>query len=129
MKSAKKTILIIEDSQVQALATQLLLENQGANVLRAANGLAGLKMACQTLPDVILLDFEMPGINGFEVCRLLRAETCTAEIPIILCTTHPDQEAFRQSLAGGVINFIPKDVFYTAVLLGTLREMKIIASE
>ena len=126
MKHSNKTILIVEDSPVQALALQLLLQNHGANILRAASGEMALEMACQNLPDVILLDIELPGINGLEVCRLLREDARTLEIPVILFTTHDDQETLRKSFAGGAIEFIPKDIFYTIVLPKTLEQMQIL---
>ena len=126
MNPSKKTILIVEDSPVQALALQMMLQNHGANILRAASGDVVLEMACQNLPDVILLDVELPGMNGLEVCRLLREDALTREIPIILFTTHEDQETLRKSFAGGSIDFIPKDAFYPIVLPKTLREMQII---
>jgi CheY-like chemotaxis protein len=129
MKDAKKTILIVEDSPVQALAVLKLLENRGVSILCAANGEAGIEMARQNMPELILLDVEMPGINGLEVCRRLRDDTGTAKIPIILFTTHTDQETIREGMVGGAIDFIPKDGFYEAVLLETLREMKLFESE
>jgi CheY-like chemotaxis protein len=126
MNHSKKTILIVEDSPVQALALQMMLQNHGANILRAASGDVVLEMASQNLPDVILLDIELPGINGLEVCRLLREDALTREIPIILFTTHEDQEALRKSFAGGTVDFIPKDAFYPIVLPKTLQAMQII---
>jgi CheY-like chemotaxis protein len=126
MNNLKKTILIIEDSPVQALAAQMLLEHEGANVLRAATGDEGLRLARQTRPDLILLDIQLPGINGFEVCRQLRDDIHTFNIPIILLTVHNDQEVLRKGFAGGTVDYIPKDGFHKTVLLETLREMKII---
>jgi CheY-like chemotaxis protein len=126
MKHIRKTILIVEDSPVQALALQMMLQNHGANILHATRGDMVLEMACRTLPDAILLDVELPGVNGLEVCRLLRDDLRTLEIPIILFTTYDDQETVRKSFAGGPIEFIPKDIFYPIVLPKTLQEMQII---
>lgn len=126
MTDSKKTILIVEDSIVQALAVQLLLEQCGVNVLRTTSGEQGLSLVRQAKPDLILLDIQLPGIDGFQFCRLLRADVNTLNIPIILCTVHGDQEMFRKGFAGGTIDFIPKDAFYTSVLLETLKQMGII---
>jgi len=128
MKATQKTILIVEDSGVQALAMKLMLENRGANVLCAASGETGLEIARKTLPDVILLDIELPGINGLEVCRLLRADARTTKIPVILCTTHVNMEANGKGLGGGPVTFLPKDALFKTVLLDALYEMKIIES-
>jgi CheY-like chemotaxis protein len=126
MADSKKTILIVEDSPVQALAALKLLESQGLNILCAANGEAGLEMARQSLPEVILLDVQMPGIDGLEVCRRLQADARTVSIPIILLTTHTDLDTLREGFEDGAIDFIPKDAFYETVLLATLRQLEII---
>lgn len=125
MRDSKKTILIVEDSPVQTLAVLKLLEDRGVNILCAANGKAGVELARQTLPEAILLDVEMPGISGLEACRLLRDDTGTAKIPIILFTSHTDLETLREGLLGGAIDFIPKDAFCETVLLETLRQLHI----
>jgi CheY-like chemotaxis protein len=126
MNNSKKTILIVEDSPVQALAVLKLLENRGVNVLCAANGETGVAMARQTLPEAIVLDVEMPGMNGLEVCRLLRDDTRTVKIPVILFTTHTDLETLREGFVGGAVDFIPKDAFCETVLLETLRQLQIL---
>ena len=123
----KKTILIVEDNIVQALAVQLLLEQRGVNIVRANTGEQGLSLVRETRPDLILLDVQLPGINGYQFCRLLREDTSTRSIPIILFTVYDDQEVLRKSFdGGGTIDFIPKDAFYTSVLLETLQQMEII---
>lgn len=126
MKDDRKTLLIVEDSPVQALALLKLLENEPLNILCAANGEAGLEMARQNLPAVILMDVQMPGIDGLEVCRLLQTDTATARIPIILLTTHDNPETLRQGFEDGAVDFIPKDAFYETILMETLKELKII---
>jgi CheY-like chemotaxis protein len=126
MKNKQKTILVIEDSGVQALAMKLMLENCGANVLCAASGETGLEIARRSLPDVILLDIELPGINGLETCRLLRADERTFQIPVILCTTHVNMVSNWKGLAVGPTTFLPKDALFKTVLPEKLREMKII---
>ncbi len=77
MDNPKKTILVIEDSPVQALALLKMFENRNVNILCASNGEAGLEMAYQALPDLVLLDVQMPGINGIEVCHQLRDDPRT----------------------------------------------------
>ncbi len=122
----RKTILIVEDSPVQALALLRLLEMQGVKIVCAANGEAGIEMAHQVTPEVILLDVQMPGIDGLEVCRRLRDDSSTHRIPIILLTAHTTPEIVRDGFLGGAIDFIPKDAFYEKVLLETLLQLNII---
>ena len=127
MKKTKKA-LIVEDSPTQAMRVQSLLEGAGLRVIVAHNGKAGIQLARQLIPEVIILDLEMPELNGFQVCEQLKQIETTAEIPIILFTRHDDREAVLLGLQVGAIEFIPKDAFAGAVLLETLRQMEIIES-
>jgi CheY-like chemotaxis protein len=129
MKDEKKTILIVEDSPVQALAVLKLLENRGLNILCAANGEAGLEMARKNLPEIILMDVQMPGIDGLEVCRQLQADAQTNHIPVILLTSRIDLETIRIGFTDGAVDFIPKDAFYETILIETLIQLKIIESK
>ena len=126
MTDKKKTILIVEDSPVQALSASQLLEDKGLHAICAANGETGLDMARQNLPDAILLDIQMPGMDGLEVCRRLQADPKTSGIPIILLTSQDNPETLRQGFDGGAVDFIPKDAFYGTILVETLRQLKII---
>jgi DNA-binding response OmpR family regulator len=124
----KKVILLVEDSITQALHLQTLLEREGVDVIWARDGEAGVKMALQWLPDLVVLDVQMPGINGFQVCRQLKEMHQTADIPVIMLTRHDEAEAVLMGLQAGAIDYIPKDAFASAVLLETLRQMGLIAS-
>lgn len=121
-----KNVLLVEDSPTQALGTKSMLEECGLNVVCAINGLMGLRLAYQMAPDVIILDVQMPDINGFEVCQELKSDPETEKIPIIMLTRQDTPEAFRQGIEVGAIDFIPKDAFAMAVLRETLRQMGII---
>lgn len=123
---AKKKILVVEDSPTQALHMQTLLEQEGLEVLLAHDGQTGLQIAQDLLPDLIVLDVQMPGLNGFQVCRQLKDMEVTTEIPIIMFTRHDDQEAVVLGLQTGAVDYIPKDAFADAVLLETLRQMRFI---
>jgi CheY-like chemotaxis protein len=126
-RKTNKTILVIEDSLTQALCLQTLLEQEGLSVLLAYDGQVGLQMARQSHPDAIVLDLEMPLMNGLQVCQQLQNTRDTADIPIIMLTRHDDHEAVALGLQLGVIEYIPKDAFADAVLLETLRQMGLIA--
>lgn len=122
----KKKILVVEDSPTQALHMQTLLEQEGLAVLLAPDGQAGLEMARRFCPDLIVLDVQMPGMNGFQVCRQLKSNPATEDIPIIMFTRHDEQEAVVLGLQTGAVDYIPKDAFADAVLLETLRQMDLI---
>jgi DNA-binding response OmpR family regulator len=118
-----KTILIVEDSATQALHLQALLEEAGLQVIWAQNGQAGVKMARQAQPDLVVLDVQLPDMNGFQVCQDLKSRNDTRHIPVIMFTRHDDPEAVVLGLQSGVVDYIPKDAFADAVLIETLRQM------
>ena len=86
MAENQKTILIVEDSPVQATAIGHLLLGNGARVLYAPDGRAGVYIAQRYQPDAIILDLEMPRMNGLEACQRLRASPRTADIPVLMLT-------------------------------------------
>lgn len=120
-----KTILVIEDSPTQALHLQALLEEEGFRVILARDGKAGLQMAQKARPDVVVLDLEMAGMNGFQVCRRLKNMRRTASIPVIMFTRHDDPEVMTLGIQIGAVDYIPKDTFAETTLLKTLREMEL----
>ncbi len=126
MTNAKKTVLIIEDSPTQVLSLRLLLEAQGVNVIDTHYGERGVEMAKEYVPDAIVLDIEMPGMNGFEVSAQLSKDPETTHIPIIMLTAQDNAHALRKGLILGAVDFIPKDVFADAVLSETLYQLGII---
>jgi len=124
----RKTVLIIEDSPTQALSLRSLLEDEGLNVLHAPSGRFGVEIAHDQLPDAIVLDIEMPGMNGYEVSVQLSNEPDTSHIPIIMLTRHDSLNMAQKGMILGAIDFIPKDVFADIVLLETLRQLDIVDS-
>lgn len=121
-----KTVLIVEDSPAQALVLQQVLEQEGLQVLWAPDGRIGVAMAQQQMPDAIVLDIEMPEMNGFEVCRRLKENIRTSKIPIVMLTVRSDPAALMQGIDLGAIDFIPKDAFSESVLIETLRQLRIL---
>ncbi len=128
-KPGEKLALVVEDSPTQSLHVQDLLERYGLSCMLATNGQPGLYLAESLMPDVVILDLEMPYIDGFQVCRELKADPNTANIPVIMMTRHDGKISMEQGLEVGAVDFIPKDVFADAVLLETLKQMKIITQK
>jgi CheY-like chemotaxis protein len=122
----KKYILLVEDSSVQAMVNRYLLENKGVEILWAKNGREGIEMADRFLPKAIILDVQMPDLNGYDVCRLLKTNPKTSNIPIIIQTAQDFAPDLLSSIELGAIDFIPKDSFSGTVLLATLRELGIL---
>jgi diguanylate cyclase (GGDEF)-like protein len=102
-------LLVVDDqpANIQALYQAFSADHQ---VLMATGGEQALKLAATKLPDLILLDVVMPGMDGHEVCRRLKAEPATRDIPVIFVTAHSDEAAETQGLALGAVDFISKPV-------------------
>jgi DNA-binding response OmpR family regulator len=126
MAELERTILIVEDSPAQAFALELLLREEGLQVLWAPDGRNGVAMAQQHMPDAIVLDVEMPHMDGFEACKHLKEDPKTADIPIVMLTVRDDVATGKRGIDLGAIDFIPKDAFSGPVLLETLRQLHIL---
>lgn len=87
-------ILIVDDSPTETYRFREILERNGHVVLEASNGADGVAMARSELPDLVLMDVVMPGLNGFQATRQLTKGVDTAHIPVVIVTTK-DQETDR----------------------------------
>ena len=115
-------ILIVEDSPTQAQKTGSILKVlYGMQVVIVANGIEALRAAVQHRPDLIILDVNLPGMDGYQVCKRLKRDTNTAHIPVIMLTSSDSSDAALDGLNAGADDYIPKDVFATDALLGTMR--------
>jgi putative two-component system response regulator len=101
-------ILIVDDNATGREALEELLFGQGYELTTAASGPEALQRAAIFLPDLILLDVMMPGMDGFEVCRRLRADTRLAEVPVVMVTALDDQASRLQGLEAGADDFISR---------------------
>ena len=81
--AGKKRILIVDDEPDILRVVIFRLKKSGYEVISAENGVSGLEMARKELPDFILLDIRLPGMDGFEVCRKLKDDPSTANIPVV----------------------------------------------
>ncbi|GIK37743.1 MAG: response regulator [Chloroflexota bacterium] len=119
----RPSILIVEDSPPQALKVKLVLESNGCQVVWADTGWAGVAAAKNQRFDLIVLDVELPDIDGFTVCRNLKAEPELAEVPVVMLTTRDHAEDVLNGLEIGAVDYIPKDAFAEIVLLETIKQM------
>ncbi|MET1077657.1 MAG: EAL domain-containing protein [Pseudomonas sp.] len=101
-------ILIVEDSPTQAVELQFLLEAAGCKVRVAGNGVEALACVAEQRPTVIISDIVMPEMDGYELCRQLKAREQTRSIPVILVTSLADARDVVHGLASGADNFIVK---------------------
>jgi len=104
------TVLIVDDVPDNVAMLHDALDEAGYTVLVALDGESALRRARQALPDVVLLDAVMPGMDGFEVARQLKADTATAAIPIVFMTGLTDTEHLEAALAAGGVDYVTKPV-------------------
>jgi diguanylate cyclase (GGDEF)-like protein len=102
-------LLVVDDQPVniQALYQAFAADHQ---VLMATNGPQALALCASQQPDLVLLDVVMPAMDGHEVCRRLKADPATRDIPVIFVTAHDDEAAETQGLEAGAVDFISKPI-------------------
>jgi diguanylate cyclase (GGDEF)-like protein len=104
----KKKILIIDDSELTLATTKATLVESGYDVVTANNGANGLRMVKVEKPDLVLLDVIMPGMDGFEVCKILREDESNNLMPIVLFTANDNEEDKLVGLEMGADDYIVK---------------------
>lgn len=103
-----KRILIIDDLPENVFVLQDRLEREGYEVISAYDGKAGIAKAISDMPDLILLDVMMPEMTGIEVCKTLKQDVITSDIPIIMVTAKSNAEDAKEGLEAGAIDYIKK---------------------
>lgn len=105
-----RIILVVDDSPPTCLYLRRLLEKKGYTVLTAHDGAIGARLAMETLPDLILLDKEMPGMHGFDVSKILRRHNDTSGIPILMISSESETKEKIRGLEMGADDFISKSI-------------------
>ena len=125
----QKRVLVVDDSsETQQLLAELVLEPNDYRPIAALDGEEGFRLALQEHPDLIVLDMQLPKMNGLQVCEALKRGPQTRSIPVIMLTRHDDPQMITLGLKSGIVDYIPKDAFADAVLVETLRQMGLIAA-
>lgn len=134
-------ILVVDDEATQRLLTRSHLEDEGFTVVEASSGEEALEAIHRLQPNLILLDVMMPGIDGFEVCRRIRADPSVCHIPIIIVTGREDAEDVQKGFAAGATDFLTKPLIWnllpsrvryvlrTSTLEQELRAAKLVAEK
>lgn len=110
------TILVVDDDAFNRILVDALLDDQGYRVVMAESGAEALDRVADDPPDAILLDVMMPGLDGFEVCRRLKASRRTYYIPVVMLTALADRQSRIRGLDAGADEFLNKPIDRIEVL-------------
>ncbi|HLI26650.1 MAG TPA: diguanylate cyclase, partial [Chloroflexota bacterium] len=119
--SEGQTILLADDSRLARTVIARALEGRGYRVLLAEDGLAAVEQAWAKLPDLVLLDVDMPRMNGYQVARLLRSETRTADIPIVILSSREAAGDIFWGLEAGADAYVTKSAGEVSLLSTVAR--------
>jgi DNA-binding response OmpR family regulator len=111
-----KEILIVDDEPGVVVPIQFLMEQQGYRVMIAERGVDDLDLICQYKPDLVLLDIMLPGIDGYEVCEIIRLDPNFRDVKIIFLTAEGREVEIAKGLALGADVYITKPFSNTALV-------------
>ena len=103
-------ILIIEDNENNLYLETFILQKNGHEIIQASNGEAGIARAAQELPDLILLDIQLPGMDGYTVAEALRKHPAIVNTPIVAVTSYAMTGDRERILAAGCTSYIEKPI-------------------
>ncbi len=116
----KKKVLIVEDEESLLKLESILLISKGFDVKGVSNGRAALESVAEEKPDLILLDIMLPEIDGFEVCRQIKSDPSTRQIPVIMLTAKKSREDMVRGEKVGADWYITKP-FKSAMVIETIQ--------
>ena len=109
-------LLIADDEAGIRSLVRMTLQSDSYEILEAADGDEALVMALEHLPELILLDVSMPGLSGFEVCRMLKDNASTASVTVVLLTAKAQESDLAQGVAAGADQYFTKPFSPVALL-------------
>jgi len=122
MSDSVKTILIADDDEDLRLLVQVTLENPTYRILTAMDGFQALDALNQHRPDLLIIDWMMPGLNGYEAVIQLRQNPCTATTPVVMLTAKDGLEAQEQMASLALAGYLVKP-FSPLALIKKVREV------
>jgi len=105
-----KRILVVEDNTTNLYLINFILEKKGYEVIQAKSGEEGVEVAIKEKPDLILMDIQLPGIDGMEATRRIRNSKANGKIPIIAITSYAMAGDKEKALAAGCTGYIKKPI-------------------
>lgn len=116
------TVLVVDDDPSMIRVLRMLLSTKGFHILEAESGVKGMMIAKREQPDVVLLDIMMPDVDGFEVCRKLKLQPETKEIPVIFVTAKTASEHVERGISLGAQGYVTKP-FHPKELVSKIMEI------
>lgn len=107
-----KQVMIVDDEVGALTLVGIMLDRGGFDVLKAHDADEALAMLESTTPDLFILDVMMPGIDGIELCGLLRSRSETAETPILILSARGDAEMVVRGMEAGANDYLPKPILH-----------------
>ncbi len=106
----KRTILVIEDNEQNLYLVNFLLSKAAYDVVAARDGREGIELAARVMPDLILLDIQLPVMSGYEVVAELKRDPALAEIPVVAVTSYAMAGDRERVLSAGCVGYIEKPI-------------------
>ena len=116
------TVLVVEDSRTQQQMILDLLKSSGLDVEAACDGVEALEQMKKSPPDLVVLDIVMPKMNGYEVCRRLKADPKTQSVPVVMCSSKGEEFDRYWGMKQGADAYIAKP-FEPVELIGTVKQL------
>ena len=116
----KKKILIVEDEETLLSLESILLTSKGYEVKGVMDGPSALEVVASTKPDLVLLDIMLPGIDGYEVCRQIKANELTRHIPVVMLSARKSNDDLAKGEQAGADWYITKP-FRSAMVIETIQ--------
>jgi DNA-binding response OmpR family regulator len=108
----KKQILVVDDEIGALTLIGIMLERGGFSVLKAKDAKTALSVLDQSTPDLIILDVMMPGMNGIDLCKVLREREDTGGTPVLILSARGDADSIMRGIEAGANDYLPKPILH-----------------
>ncbi len=122
LQQIMSTVLLVEDSQTTREVIANLLKKQGLKVQCAKNGEDALSLLKEMTPDIVVLDIILPKMNGYEVCRVIKSNPKTKDVPVIICSSKKEDFDRYWGMKQGADAYIAKP-FQGSELIATIKQL------
>lgn len=123
---AKMNVLLVDDTPANIDVLKKTLENLGLNISMAPSGEVALKIAPRIIPDLILMDISMPGMDGFEACRCLKSNEVTKAIPVIFISAQMEMAEIEKVFSHGGVDYLNKPFRQEEVMARVIAHLEIV---